>query len=236
MLSPPQLHQRDFLDGQVLLFDKPFEWSSFDVVKKVRNAIKIKKVGHAGTLDPLATGLLILCTGKATKQIEAIQGQTKEYTGIIEIGKTTPSYDLETAFDSKNDYSYLTESQVSDARAFFLGEIEQVPPIYSAVKVNGVRAYKEARKNSSIELKKRVVKIDAFEIKKLALPEVHFRIICSKGTYIRSIAHDFGQKLGVGGYLKELRRTKIGEYHVKESFDVQDFCENLKHQRSQIIS
>ena len=217
-----------FLSGQVLLLDKPLTWTSFDVVKKIRNSIKIKKVGHAGTLDPLATGLLIVCTGKKTKTIDGIQAQFKEYTGIIEIGKTTPSYDLETEFDTESDISHLNESDIRAAVQPFLGVIEQTPPMHSAIKVNGQRVYELARQGKTIELKKRQVTIHEFELTKIELPEVHFKIQCTKGTYIRSIANDFGKELGVGGHLKALIRTKIGDFTVEDAMSVDEVIEKIK--------
>ncbi len=220
--------QEKFKAGQILLIDKPYTWSSFDVVRKIRNTIRIKKVGHAGTLDPLATGLLIVCTGKFTKRIEEIQGQVKEYTGIIELGKTTPSYDLETDFDSTTSIEHVSKENVLASRDAFIGEIEQFPPVFSAIKKDGVRAYEHARKGREVKLESRSVVIHGFELVKIDLPEVHFKITCSKGTYIRSIAHDFGQQLGVGGYLKSLRRTRIGDYLVSDAKDVLAFCDEIK--------
>lgn len=217
-----------FSAGQVLLLDKPLTWTSFDVVKKIRNAIKIKKVGHAGTLDPLATGLLILCTGKKTKTIDQIQAQFKEYTGIISIGKTTPSYDLETEFDSEVDISHITEAKIEDTVSSFVGEITQVPPMHSAIKVDGQRVYELARQGKTIELKSRDVVIHEFEITNIELPDIHFKIQCSKGTYIRSLAFDFGKALGVGGHLKELRRTKIGDFNVTEAMSVEEVISAIK--------
>jgi len=217
-----------FSAGQTLLLDKPLTWTSFDVVKKIRNAIKIKKVGHAGTLDPLATGLLIVCTGKKTKTIDSIQAQYKEYTGVIGIGKTTPSYDLETEYDSENDISHLTESDIQKAVNPFLGDISQVPPMHSAIKVDGQRVYELARQGKTIELKSREVTIHEFELTKIELPDVHFRIKCTKGTYIRSIANDFGKELGVGGHLKELRRTKIGDFNVDDAMSVEEVIASIK--------
>ncbi|UII26971.1 tRNA pseudouridine(55) synthase TruB [Fulvivirga maritima] len=209
-------------EGSVLLVDKPYEWTSFDVVKKLRYALKVKKIGHAGTLDPLATGLLILCTGKMTKQIEKFQAQEKEYTGKFYLGKTTPSYDLETEVDSETPIDHLQEQQIHEATVPFTGLIEQTPPIFSAIKVNGKRAYEGARKGEDVKLKSRQVEIKAFEITSINLPEVSFRIVCSKGTYIRSMAHDFGQALGVGAYLSELRRTRIGDFSVDDAKTIEE--------------
>lgn len=209
-------------DGHVILVDKPLEWSSFDVVKKLKYALNLKKVGHAGTLDPLATGLLILCSGKKTKEIETYQGQDKEYTGTIVIGQTTPSYDLETEPSEPVDISHITEEQVNEAAASFLGEIDQTPPIFSAVKIDGKRAYNEARKGKDFKLKSRKIRIEAFDITQVDLPRVSFRVVCSKGTYIRSLANDFGAKLGVGGYLGSLRRTKIGDFSVDDAKTIKE--------------
>ncbi|MBL3658484.1 tRNA pseudouridine(55) synthase TruB [Fulvivirga sediminis] len=209
-------------EGSVLLIDKPYQWTSFDVVKKLRYALKVKKIGHAGTLDPLATGLLILCTGKMTKQIETFQAQEKEYTGKFYLGKTTPSYDLETEVDSETSIDHLHEQEIHEATIPFTGIIEQTPPIFSAIKVNGKRAYEGARKGEDVKLKSRKVEIKAFEITSIDLPEVSFRIVCSKGTYIRSIAHDFGQALGVGAHLSELRRTRIGDFSVDDAKTIEE--------------
>jgi tRNA pseudouridine55 synthase len=205
------------------LIDKPLTWTSFDVVRKIRNITRIKKTGHAGTLDPLATGLLIVCQGKATKQIESIQNAPKEYTGIICIGQTTASYDLESEPTEAVSISHITEDIVHKAIQLFIGEITQTPPIYSAVKVDGQRAYDLARQGLSPEIKSRVVTITDFQITKLDLPDIHFLVKCSKGTYIRSLANDVGQALGVGAYLKELRRTKIGNYSIENAITPEEF-------------
>ena len=208
---------QEHTDGSVILVDKPLEWTSFDVVKKLRNALQVKKIGHAGTLDPLATGLLILCTGKMTKQIESYQGMEKEYTGTFILGKTTPSYDLETEISEAGSLEGLTKEGIREAVAQLTGEIEQVPPVYSAVKVDGKRAYKSARKGKHVELKSRTVKIRIFEADWDRKEAVNFRIVCSKGTYIRSIARDLGKILGTGAYLAELRRTRIGSFRVEDA-------------------
>ena len=213
----------NFAEGEVLLIDKPLTWTSFDVVRKIRNRIRIKKVGHAGTLDPLATGLLVVCTGKKTKTINEIQATDKEYTGAITLGATRPSYDKETEIDQTFDLSHLTEEQIHNAVSQFLGEIEQVPPAHSAIKVDGERVYKKARRGEEVKLKSRLVTIHEFEIIKVEIPNVYFRIACTKGTYIRSIANDFGKALGVGGYLDELRRTKIGDLNVDDAMSIDDF-------------
>ncbi|RIJ41472.1 tRNA pseudouridine(55) synthase TruB [Pontibacter oryzae] len=222
--------QYDFAAGEILLINKPLDWTSFDVVKKVRNTIRVKKVGHAGTLDPLATGLLILCTGKFTKRIDEIQGQEKEYTGIIRLGETTPSYDRETEVTETKDISHLTEDDIKAAAQTFVGTIDQIPPIYSAVQIDGKRAYDLARKGKEVELKSRSVTIQAFDITSINGPEVTFKVICSKGTYIRSLAHDLGQKLGVGGHLSKLERTRIGEYKLEDALTIEDIIAIRKKQ------
>lgn len=213
-----------FAEGEVLLVDKPLEWTSFDVVNKIRYTIKPQKVkvGHAGTLDPLATGLLIICTGKFTKKIDSYQVQTKEYTGIFQLGATTPSYDLETAVDQIFDISHIDAEMIHAATQEFLGEIIQYPPAHSAIKQDGERLYEKARRGEQVELKGRQVTIEEFEITKIDLPEVHFRVVCSKGTYIRSLAHDFGKKLNSGAHLSALRRTKSGELDVKDAWQLDE--------------
>ncbi len=211
-----------------MLVDKPVGWTSFDVVKKLKFALKVKKIGHAGTLDPLATGLLLIGTGKATKQLHNLQGLDKVYSGIIEIGKTTPSYDLETEFDSVSDFSHITVDGVHDIANKFTGELAQIPPAHSAVKIQGERAYKKARRKEEVVLKSRTVMIHRLDITSADLPEVGFEVHCSKGTYIRSLAHDFGQQLGVGAYLKRLRRVKIGDYHVENAHDLMEFVQQVK--------
>ncbi len=206
-----------------MLIDKPLEWTSFQAVKKLKYATGIRKikVGHAGTLDPLATGLLVICFGKATKTIESIQGQTKEYTGKFTVGATTPSFDLETEPENFIPYEQLTEVIIVQAKEAFTGEIQQYPPIFSAVKIDGQRAYKAAREGKHVEVRPRFITVNEFEITDINLPEISFRITCSKGTYIRSIANDFGKALGTGAYLSSLRRTKIGDYDVKNALTVQ---------------
>ena len=218
----------NFVDGEVLLIDKPLGWTSFDVVRKIRNKIKVKKVGHAGTLDPLATGLLVVCTGKKTKTIESIQVTEKEYTGTITLGNTTESYDLEKEFNGEYAIDHITEKLIFDSTQEFLGDIEQIPPIHSAIKVDGQRVYKKARKGELVELKPRPVTIYEFEIVKIEMPNVHFRIRCSKGTYIRSIAHDFGKALNSGAHLSSLRRTKVGDYDVKKALSIDDFIKEVE--------
>ncbi|WP_029037313.1 tRNA pseudouridine(55) synthase TruB [Salinimicrobium xinjiangense] len=221
--------EEDFKAGQILLFDKPLEWTSFQLVNKVRWLIKTNfrikkiKVGHAGTLDPLASGLLILCTGKSTKLIESLQGQEKEYTGTFTLGATTPSYDMETEVDQTYPTDHLTEEKIHQATAAFSGDIQQRPPVFSALKKDGKRLYEYARSGEEVEIPTREVNISEFEITKIDLPKVHFRVSCSKGTYIRSLAHDFGKELGSGAYLSSLRRTRIGEYKVENALTVDSF-------------
>ncbi len=220
----------DFLEGEVLLVDKPLTWTSFDVVRKIRNAIKpLKvKVGHAGTLDPLATGLLVLCTGKFTKRIEEFQSQEKEYTGTITLGATTPSYDLEREIDQRFDISGITKEIIIETAASFVGEIEQVPPAHSAVKMDGERVYEKARRGEAVQIKSRIVHIYEFEVLDIALPNIDFRVVCSKGTYIRSLAHDFGKAMGNGAYLSRLRRIRSGSFHVENAWQVADLVKNIQ--------
>lgn len=219
----------DFKEGQVLLFDKPLGWTSFQVVNKARWLIKkafgIKKikVGHAGTLDPLATGLLILCTGNFTKRIEGFMGQEKEYTGTITLGATTPSYDLETEIDAVFPLGGIKEEDILAATSQFTGMIQQRPPIFSALKKEGKRLYAFARAGEEVEIPEREVHIREFEITSVALPEVDFKVVCSKGTYIRSLAYDFGKALNNGAHLSALRRTKIGSYDVKNALNIEEF-------------
>jgi tRNA pseudouridine55 synthase len=226
--------EEDYKNGQVLLIDKPLEWTSFQVVNKLRWHIKQRfgikkiKVGHAGTLDPLATGLLIICTGKQTKEIHIYQGQVKEYTGTFTIGATTPSYDLETAVDKTFPTEHITEEILQQTTQQFIGDIQQKPPIFSAIKKEGKRLYELARKGETTEIKARTVNITEFEITKVNLPEVTFRVVCSKGTYIRSLAFDFGKALGSGAHLSALRRTKIGNFSVEKASSIDHFIENLE--------
>lgn len=217
------LQHLDFLSGQVILIDKPLNWTSFDVVARVRRLIKVKKVGHAGTLDPLATGLLIICTGKKTKEISEYQAQNKKYTGIITLGKTSPSMDLGTEVTETVLPEDLIEEKILVARNKFLGNIEQVPPMFSALKHNGKRLYKLARAGKVVEREPRQVEIYSFEIIKINLPDIHFEISCSKGTYIRVIANDLGKELGCGGILSSLRRTEIGSFNVEDAVDLNVF-------------
>ena len=226
--------EEDFKNGQVLLIDKPLEWTSFQVVNKLRWHIKQRfklkkiKVGHAGTLDPLATGLLIICTGKQTKEIHTYQGQIKEYTGTFSIGATTPSYDLETEVNETFSTNHITESLLKETTKHFLGEIQQKPPIFSAIKKDGKRLYELARKGETTEIKARAVTVSEFEITNINLPKVDFRVVCSKGTYIRSLAYDFGKALHSGAHLSALRRTKIGDFSVEKSASIESFIESLK--------
>lgn len=210
----------DFESGEVLLVDKPLQWTSFDVVNKIRNTLKpLKlKVGHAGTLDPLATGLLVICTGRKTKTIDILQAQEKEYTGTFIIGATTPTYDLEAAPDKHFSIDDINDKNLIKASQSFIGKIEQYPPAHSAIKVNGERLYEKARRGEKIELKARQIVISEFELTRIELPEVDFRVVCSKGTYIRSLAHDFGLAINNGAYLAGLRRTRNGNYHVKDAY------------------
>ncbi|WP_156308381.1 tRNA pseudouridine(55) synthase TruB [Sphingobacterium endophyticum] len=226
-----------FAEGEVLLIDKPLTWTSFDVVGKLRNSIKpLKvKVGHAGTLDPLATGLLIVCTGKMTKQIDGFQAEDKEYTGTITLGATTASYDLETEIDQTFDISNISEEDIIRVAAGFVGVQDQYPPAHSAIKIGGERVYEKARRGEEVELKARKVEIMEFEVLKIELPIIHFRIKCSKGTYIRSIAHDFGRALNNGGHLSSLRRTKSGDFNVKDAWDLTELINQVRELKSQSI-
>lgn len=217
------LQTLDYLTGQVILIDKPVNWTSFNVVSRVRRLTKVKKVGHAGTLDPLATGLLIVCTGKKTKEISEYQARRKKYTGIITLGKSSPSMDLATEITEKVLPDDLSEEKILSARNKFLGNIEQVPPMFSALKHKGKALYKLARAGKDVERAPRQVEIYSFDITKIDLPDIHFEIECSKGTYIRVIADDFGKELCCGGVLSLLRRTEIGDYKVVDAFDLDEF-------------
>ena len=223
----------NFAEGELLLVNKPYHWTSFDVVSKIRNSLKPQKlkVGHAGTLDPLATGLLIICTGKLTKKIDEFQAQEKEYTGTMVLGATTPSYDLETEVDAVYDISNLSEEAIRSACAPFTGEIEQYPPAHSAVKVEGERLYHKARRGETVELRSRSVTITTFEITRIELPEVDFRVVCSKGTYIRSLIHDFGKALGNGAYLSRLRRTRSGSFSTENAYEVMELVNHIRSLR-----
>lgn len=218
-------------EGQVLLINKPLEWTSFDVVRKLRSIIKIKKIGHAGTLDPLATGLLIVCTGKFTKKINEYMAQEKEYTGTITLGATTPTYDLESDPVNQQDISGITEDAIRHITAQFTGVIQQVPPIHSAIKKDGKRVYELARKGKEVVLEPRTITIKEFEITTIELPVVGFRVVCSTGTYIRSLANDVGAALGCGGYLSSLCRTRIGTYELKDADSMEEIKEKVNHER-----
>jgi tRNA pseudouridine55 synthase len=219
-----------FAAGKVILVNKPFEWTSFDVVRKIRYLTKTKKVGHAGTLDPLATGLLIVCTGKYTKKINEYMAQEKEYTGSITIGARTPTYDLESDPEYFANYDHLTEHDFEKAAKHFRGAILQTPPLHSAVKKDGKRAYELARQGVDVKLEPRPVTIKEFEITSLELPNLFFKVVCSTGTYIRSLAHDFGEKLGCGGYLSGLCRTRIGEFLLQDAFTMESLQEYVQEQ------
>lgn len=213
--------------GQLILVDKPLEWTSFQVVNKIRwmirkiHNLKKIKVGHAGTLDPLATGLLIVCTGKMTKKIEDLMGKPKTYTGTFVLGATTPSYDLETEIDNRYDFDHITAKRLDEVKAKFKGNILQKPPLFSALKKDGKRLYEHARAGEQIEIPERMVHVQDFQLTRVALPEIDFKICCSKGTYIRSIAHDFGQALGSGAYLKTLCRTAIGDHRLEDAYSIE---------------
>lgn len=220
--------------NEVILIDKPLKWTSFDVVNKVRWVGKYKKVGHAGTLDPLATGLLILCTGKMTKQIDTFQAQEKEYTGTLVLGKTTPSVDLETEFDAEYPTEHITQEAINQTVKQLSGVIEQIPPAHSAIKVNGKRAYESARKGEEVVIKSRQVEIKEFEVDTTNFPEISFRIVCSKGTYIRSLVRDFGKLLDSGAYMSSLRRTRIGEFKIEDSLTIEQFLESVPERLSKL--
>ncbi|HMU10735.1 MAG TPA: tRNA pseudouridine(55) synthase TruB [Ferruginibacter sp.] len=221
------LIQQPYLDGKVLLINKPLHWTSFDVVRKLRSLLQIKKIGHAGTLDPLATGLLIVCTGKFTKKINEYMAQEKEYTGSITLGAVTPTYDLESEPEQQKDHSFVTEEMIRSATEKFIGETDQYPPMFSAIKKDGVALYELARRGEQVELKARKIFIRSFEITSIELPVVHFKVICSTGTYIRSLANDFGAALGCGAYLSSLCRTRIGEFKIDEGITIEELEKSL---------
>ncbi|RMA66332.1 tRNA pseudouridine(55) synthase TruB [Ulvibacter antarcticus] len=227
----------DYKEGQLILIDKPLEWTSFQVVNKIRWLIRKQfqlkkiKVGHAGTLDPLATGLLILCTGKFTKKIDTYQAQVKEYTGTFTLGATTPSYDLESEINASFDISGISSEEIYQATHQFIGDIEQQPPIFSALKKDGKRLYEFARAGEEVEIPKRKINISEFKITNIDLPKVDFRVVCSKGTYIRSLAYDFGKSLNNGAHLSALRRTKIGEFDVEKAISIEAFEAALKKEK-----
>lgn len=229
------------MDGEILYFDKPLEWTSFDLVNKVRYMIKRKlgvkkfKIGHAGTLDPLATGVLVVCTGKATKRIEELQYQTKEYVATLRLGATTPSFDLEQEIDAEYPTEHITREMVEETLKSFLGEIQQIPPVYSAVKVNGKRAYDYARKGNEVELKPKLLVIDEIELLDCQLPYITIRVVCSKGTYIRALARDIGIALKSGAHLTSLRRTRVGDITVENCISLEEF-QNMVNEHEQINS
>jgi len=217
-----------FEQGKVLLVDKPLQWTSFDVIRRIRHLIKVKKVGHAGTLDPLATGLLIICTGKFTKKINEYMAREKEYTGTFTLGATTPTYDLESKPESFKSLENISEEKIMSATKNFLGEVMQVPPAHSAIKLEGKRVYELARKGKEVKLEARKIFIKEFDITSIELPRVHFRVVCSTGTYIRSLANDFGEALTCGAYLSSLRRTRIGEFKIEDALTMEGFEDSLK--------
>jgi tRNA pseudouridine55 synthase len=232
MISKQSLNKNpDFINGEVILFDKGLDWTSFDVVNSLKIFLKFEfgikkiKVGHAGTLDPRATGLVIVCTGKKTKEIETYQAQEKEYTGTFYLGKTTPSYDSETECDQEFSIEQITDELIRKTTKQFTGEIIQIPPIFSALKIDGKKAYEYARKNEKVKMRERLITIFSFEIEKIELPLVYFRVKCSKGTYIRSLAHDFGKAMNSGAYLYSLCRTAIGEYKNDDALSIDEFKE-----------
>lgn len=215
--------QLPYAEGKMLLIDKPLHWTSFDVVRKTRGLLQIKKIGHAGTLDPLATGLLIVCTGKFTKKINEYMAAEKEYTGEFTLGAVTPTYDLESEPEQQKEYAAITETEIKAATQQFMGDLQQFPPIYSAIKKDGVALYELARRGEAVDLKARSVTIHRFDITNIDLPKVEFRVVCSTGTYIRSLANDFGAVLGCGAYLSALRRTRIGDCNVTDAMSMESF-------------
>lgn len=215
-----QLH---YSEGKILLIDKPLHWTSFDVIRKMRGLLQIKKIGHAGTLDPLATGLLIVCTGKFTKKINEYMAAEKEYTGQITLGAVTPTYDLESLPEQPKDYAHITNESIVEASKEFIGTIQQFPPIYAAIKKDGVALYELARRGEDVKLEARTITIKSFEITSIDLPNISFKVVCSTGTYIRSLANDVGAVLGCGGYLSSLRRERIGEFKAENAMNVADF-------------
>ena len=223
----------DYIEGHILLINKPLRWTSFDVVKKIRNTLRLAlqlkkiKVGHAGTLDPLADGLLIVCTGKFTKRINEFQAQEKEYTAEFTLGATTPSFDLETEINETFDYNHITENILKTTAASLTGNILQTPPIYSAIKQDGKRLYEHARKGEDVKIKERMVHVSKFELVKVEMPKVHVKIVCSKGTYIRSLAQTFGKNLNSGAHLSQLTRTRIGKFELSQAIDIQEFIDSF---------
>lgn len=229
-----QRRRYDFQKGALLLIDKPLTWTSFDVVNKIRYKLKHKlqvkkiKVGHSGTLDPMATGLLIICTGKFTKKLNELQGLSKTYTGTIHLGATTPSFDVETEIDETFETEHITPEVLEMARQQFIGQIQQYPPIFSAIKVDGQPLYKKARKGIEVKVEPRNVEIKNFELTRIQMPEVDFKVECSKGTYIRSLAYDFGKACKSGGYLTALRRTKVGDFNIKDAWNLEEFIQHVE--------
>ncbi len=226
--TQPEQWKEDYLNGKVLLIDKPLTWTSFDAVKKVRILTGVSKVGHAGTLDPLATGLLIICTGKFTKKINEYMAAEKEYTGTFTLGATTPTYDLESVPVPKADYSDVSSEMIMGATQQFTGTIMQTPPAHSAIKKSGTPAYILARKGKEVKMDPRPITISSFEITAIQLPVVQFKVVCSTGTYIRSLANDFGEALGCGAYLSSLRRTRIGTFNVDDALTIEKFTEQIQ--------
>ena len=220
--------ENSFAEGKVLLIDKPLEWTSYDVIRKLRKIINIKKIGHAGTLDPLATGLLIVCTGKFTKKINEYMAQEKEYTGAVTLGAVTPTYDRESEPVNKKSLEGITEEMIKEKTKEFTGEILQTPPIHSAIKQNGKPVYLMARKGIDVVLEPRKITIKEFEITKIEMPVISFKVVCTTGTYIRSLANDFGKALGCGGYLSQLRRTRIGNFKVEDAMTMEKFKEQFQ--------
>jgi tRNA pseudouridine55 synthase len=235
--TPISFKDFNFSEGELLLINKPYNWTSFDVVGKIRNSFKpLKlKVGHAGTLDPLATGLLIVCTGKLTKQIDTFQAEEKEYTGTMVLGATTPSYDLETIIDQEFPLEGISEEIIKANCEQFLGEIDQFPPAHSAIKINGERLYEKARRGEEVERRSRKVTISAFEITRIELPEIDFRVVCSKGTYIRSLVHDFGATLNNGAFLSKLTRTRSGNFRLEDAYEVMELVNHIRSQKTEIV-
>jgi tRNA pseudouridine55 synthase len=216
-----KLQDLQVLEGEMFLIDKPYGWTSFGVVTQIKKWTKAK-IGHAGTLDPLASGLVICCTGKLTKKLTELLGLKKEYTGIIHLGATTPTYDLESLPENPQDYQAITAAQIEEVRKSFMGEIEQFPPIHSAIKQEGRPVYELARQGKEVVMKSRKATIEEFEITKISLPEIHFRIVCGSGTYIRTLANDFGKALGCGAYLQALRRTAIGDFRIEDAYSIEE--------------
>ena len=225
-----EIQQTNFAEGAMLLIDKPMQWTSFDVIRKLRYLLKIKKIGHAGTLDPLATGLLIVCTGKFTKKINEYMAQEKEYTGTFTLGAVTPTYDLESEPEKFLPIEQITQEKINEIIPQFLGSLQQVPPIHSAIKKDGKRVYELARKGIDVKLEPRTITITEFEVEITEMPIVKFRVVCSTGTYIRSLANDFGAALGCGGYLSSLCRTRIGLFLLSDALDIADFEAAIKQE------